>query len=488
VLNPKNPYILAGHLLCAAKEIPLQASDEKYFGKGYSRVVELLEAEGLLAGSDLKYSTDPFPYKQVSLRGIDDNTYSLLVFEGEKRFPIEKDIEETLAFRECHPGAVYMHRGESYYINRIDHEKKEIHAVKTHDTYYTKPMIDSSVIVQETYAVKPLLHAQEVEVGLGEVEVTDSVIGYRKIQTQSNDIMSAHSLKMPPVSLQTMALWLKLPDRLQELIGEHKLDFAGGIHAIEHAMISMYPLHLLVDRSDVGGVSTPSHPDLGGKSGIFIYDGHKGGVGYAEKGYDLIEDVLDGTLKAIESCPCESGCPSCIQSPKCGNNNEPLDKHAAIMLLHELLGKDPYIPPERKEKHLSEVRASRPVPERRSTEDTLSRVRRQLRRETIKQETPAAQEKKEKTFIATDENGGMIGVISAPAPEKAAAKTFYQKLRGKKEPAKEKPFEIHIRDLGTGSEYKFRLWIEISENKEKETFNGEDGKKVMKKLIIRKVY
>lgn len=487
VLNPKNPYILAGHLLCAAKEIPLRASDENFFGKGYPRVVELLEAEGLLAGDDLKYSTDPFPYKHVSLRGIDNNTYSLLAFEGEKRFPIEKDIEETLTFRECHPGAVYIHRGESYHINRIDHEKKEIHAIKTHDTYYTKSMIDSSVLVQETYAVKPLLHASEVEVGLGEVEVTDRVIGYRKIQTQSNDVMSAHSLEMPQVSLQTMALWLKLPDRLQELVTEHKLDFAGGIHAIEHAMISMYPLHLLVDRSDVGGISTPSHPDLGGKSGIFIYDGHRGGVGYAEKGYDLIEEVLDGTLKAIESCPCESGCPSCIQSPKCGNNNEPLDKHAAIMLLHELLGKAPYIPPERKEKHLSEVRASRPAPEKKSTEDALSRVRRQLRRETIKQETPAAQEKKEKTFIATDGSGGMIGVISAPAPEKAAAKTFHQKFRGKKEPTREKPLEICIRDLGAGNDYNFWLWIEVSENEGYEANDEKNNKKFVKKLIIRKV-
>ncbi|AKB12082.1 DEAD/DEAH box helicase domain-containing protein [Methanosarcina thermophila] len=488
VLNPGNPYILAGHLLCAAKEIPLKTSDEKYFGQGYSRVVELLEIEGLLAGNDLKYSTDPFPYKHVSLRGIDNNTYSLLAFEGEKCFPIEKDIEETLAFRECHPGAVYMHRGEPYYINRIDHEKKEIHAVKTHDAYYTKPMIDSSVIVQETYAVKPLLHAPEVEVGLGEVEVTDRVIGYRKIQTQSNEIMSAHNLEMPSISLQTMAVWLKLPDRLQELVGEHKLDFAGGIHAIEHAMISMYPLHLLVDRSDVGGVSTPSHPDLGNKSGIFIYDGHRGGVGYAEKGYDLIEEVLDGTLKAIESCPCESGCPSCIQSPKCGNNNEPLDKHAAIMLLHEILGKAPYIPPERKEKHLSEVRrASRQAPEKRSTDDALSRVRRQLRRETIKQESPAGQDKKEKTFIVTDEKGRMIGVISAPAPEKAAAKTFHQKLRGEKEPTREKPLEIRVRDLGAGNDYNFQLWVEISENKGNEAVNGENGKKVVKKLIIRKV-
>lgn len=491
VLNPKNPFILAGHLLCAAKEIPLKAPDEKYFGKGYSRVVELLKAEGLLAGNDLKYSTDPFPYRQVSLRGIDNNTYSLLAFEGEKSYPIEKDIEETLAFRECYPGAVYMHRGESYYVNRIDHEKKEIHAVKTHDTYYTKPMIDSSVQVQETYSTKALLHAPEVEVGLGEVEVTDKVIGYRKIQTHSNDIMSSHDLEMPPITLQTIALWLKLPERLQEMIGKYKLDFAGGIHAVEHAMISMYPLHLLVDRSDVGGVSTPSHSDLGGKSGIFVYDGHKGGVGYAEKGYDLIEQVLDGTLKAIESCPCDSGCPSCIQSPKCGNNNEPLDKHAAIMLLHEMLGKTPYIPPEKKEKCLSETknRTLKPAPERRERKDTadaLNRIRRQLRRETIKQESSAEQGKKEKAFIVTDKTGGMIGVISALAPEKAAAKIFHQKFKEENGITGEKPLEIRIRDLGAGTNYKFLIWTEISENRE-DADNERDGKVAVKKLIIRKV-
>ena len=388
------------------------------------------------------------------------------------------------------PGAVYMHRGEPYYVKMIDHEKKEIHAVKTHDTYYTKPMIDSSVLVQETYAMKTLLHAPEVEVGLGEVEVTDRVIGYRKIQTHSNDIMSAHNLEMPPITLQTMALWLKLPDRLQEIIGEHKLDFAGGIHAVEHAMISMYPLHLLVDRSDVDGVSTPSHPDFEGKSGIFIYDGHKGGVGYAEKGYDLIEMVLDGTLKAIESFPCERGCPSCIQSPKCGNNNEPLDKHAVIMLLHEILGKAPYIPPEKKEKHLSEIKASKPAPEKIDTEDALNRVRRQLRRETIKQESSVEQvrkdEKKEKTFIATDEHGGMIGVVSAPAPEKAAAKIFHQKFKGEKKTTRETPLEIRIRDLGAGNDCHFHVWIEISESI-KDVDNEMDGKKAVKKLVIRKM-
>ena len=461
-------------------------SDEKYFGKGYTRVVELLKAEDLLAGNDLKYSTDPFPYKHVSLWGIDNDTYSLLAFEGEKSFPIEKDIGKALAFRECHPGAVYMHRGDPYYINKIDHERNEIHAIKTHDAYYTKPMINSSVLVQENYAIKTLLHVQEVEIGLGEVEVTDRVIGYRKIQTHSNDTMSTYKLEMPPTILQTMALWLKFPDRLQEMIGEHKVDFAGGIHAVEHAIISMYPLNLLVDRNDVGGVSTPSHPDLGGKSGIFIYDGHKGGVGYAEKGYDLIEQVLEDTLKAIESCPCESGCPSCIQSPKCGNNNEPLDKHAAIMILHEIMGKVPYIPPEKKEKNLSEIKASRAIPKEKNTEEALNRVKRQIRRETIKQESSVKQEKKEKTFIGTDENRRIIGVVSALGPEKAAAKIFHQKFREKRETTRKDPIEIRIRDPGIDNEYHFWVWVEDFEST-KNTDKEMDEKKAVKKLIVRKM-
>jgi DEAD/DEAH box helicase domain-containing protein len=491
VLNPKNPYILAGHLLCAAKEIPLKASDSRHFGEGFSRVVEVLEAEGLLTGDERKYTTDPFPYKHVSLRGIDNNTYSLLAIEGKKRFPIEKDMEEALAFRECYPGSVYMHRGEPYYVNRIDHEKKEIHAVKTHDSYYTKPMIDSSVVLQEAYAAKALEKAPDVEVGLGEVELTDRVIGYRKLQSHSNEIMSAHELEMPPLTLETVALWLKLPNRLQERVEEHRLDFAGGIHAVEHAMIAMYPLHLLVDRSDVGGLSTPSHPDLGGKSAIFIYDGHRGGVGYAEKGYDLIGQVLDGTLKAIESCPCESGCPSCIQSPKCGNNNEPLDKHAAIMLLHDLLGKAPYIPPERKEKHLSETTTGQ-SPEMKNTGAALDRVRRQLRREALNNETAPGNggKEKEKTFVTTDAKGGMLGVISAPAPEKAASKVFREKLAGKIKATKENPYEIRIRDLGAGSNYHFQVWTEAAESRAGEeagNCGGACGKKAVKKLVIKRI-
>jgi DEAD/DEAH box helicase domain-containing protein len=169
-------------------------------------------------------------------------------------------------------------------------------------------------------------------------------------------------------------------------------------------MIAMYPLRLLADRNDVGGVSTPGHNDLDGNCGIFVYDGHHGGVGYAEKGYEIISDILDVTLKAIEACPCSEGCPSCIQSPKCGNHNNPLDKHAALMILYELLGKPPYVP--KKEKSQKS-----PVPPQKKSDDipstgaALDRVRSQLRRDALKARelTTKMSLTNDKKHVSTDE-------------------------------------------------------------------------------------
>ena len=134
-----------------------------------------------------------------------------------------------------------------------------------------------------------------------------------------------------------MALWFDLPDALVAEIRRRRLDLAGGLHAAEHAAIGVLPLFAMCDRNDIGGVSTPLHPDTG-KPQVFIYDGHAGGIGIAEKGYELIEELWAATLRAVEECPCEDGCPGCIQSPKCGNGNYPLDKSVAVMLLRGALG------------------------------------------------------------------------------------------------------------------------------------------------------
>lgn len=322
VLNVSNPYIQTGHVLCAAKEIPLTRKDEKYFGSGLSRIIELLEGEGLLTGGDSKSAVDPNPHGQVSIRGIDRDAYSIFAFNGGRRIPIEKDIEKSLAFKEAFEGAIYLHMGTPYHVSRLDHEKKEIHVEETKAEYYTRALVNSEIFIKERYTGKNLPSCMDAKAGLGAVEVVEKVTGYKKFRYFSETVLGEYALDMPGLSLETVALWIELPDRFTDLVYKHDLDFAGGIHAIEHAMIAMYPLRLLADRNDVGGVSTPNHIDLNGKCGIFVYDGHRGGVGYAERGYEIITEILEVTLKAIEGCPCSEGCPSCIQSPKCGNHKK----------------------------------------------------------------------------------------------------------------------------------------------------------------------
>jgi DEAD/DEAH box helicase domain-containing protein len=415
VLNASNPYIQAGHILCAAKEIPLTEEDEKYFGSGLTRTIDMLEAEMLLTGDESKSSVDPNvhtpipteppyrdesksavasnPHMQVSIRGIGQDAYSIFTFSGGKRISIEKDLEKSMAFKEAFEGAIYLHIGTPYHVTKMDHEKKEIHVEEIKAEYYTKASFTSDIFIKEKYTEKPLPLCRDVKVGLGDVEVVEQVTEYKKYKYFRDIVMETCLLEMPKLSLETVALWIELPDRFTNLVEEHNLNFAGGIHAIEHAMIAMYPLRLLADRNDVGGVATPNHSNLNGKSGVFVYDGHRGGVGYAERGYEIITDILEVTLKAVEGCPCHDGCPSCIQSPKCGNHNEPLDKHAAIMILHELLGKPPYVPPKSRKSS-----APPPAPAQEESDKpvdvgaALDRVRKRLRRDAMKPENPTVRE------------------------------------------------------------------------------------------------
>lgn len=386
VINVSNRYIQAGHLLCAAKELPLRPEDSEYFGSEFETIVEVLEEEGLLGGIDEKKSLDPAPHMKVSIRSIDSDSYTII--DKTSRKPLEKNIEKLRAYREAFEGAVYINKGIPYCVTKQDHDKREIHVEKAQDGYYTRSLVSSDIVIREVVETKALATFPDVKVGFGDVDVTQQVTGYKKIQQRTDTELGQLSLDMPEFRLETEALWLELPYMFTELVNEHERDFAGGIHAIEHAMIAMYPLHLLADRNDVGGVSTPEHDDLSRNSGIFVYDGHPGGVGYAENGYGKITEMLEVTLKSIESCPCIEGCPSCIQSPKCGNNNNPLDKDAAIMMLRKMLGKPAYIP-QKKISHVNSDKTERratiaPTPTERKDKPfdhsaALNRARRKLR-------------------------------------------------------------------------------------------------------------
>jgi DEAD/DEAH box helicase domain-containing protein len=219
-------------------------------------------------------------------------------------------------------------------VTKLDLVNRTAEAEPADAKYYTQTKELTDLRILKTWRQK---FSRGTLVCLGEVEVTTSVTGYRKRAQYTEEVIGEEPLYLPPQRFPTVALWFDLPSRAVRQIEQDQLDFAGALHAAEHAAIGILPLFALCDRNDIGGVSTPLHPDTG-QAQVFIYDGHPGGIGIAEKGYDLIEPLWEATLKAIGECPCDEGCPSCIQSPTCGNNNEPLDKKAARILLEGLLG------------------------------------------------------------------------------------------------------------------------------------------------------
>jgi len=333
LINPDNPYILRGHLLCAAWEWPLNSDDETIFSPAFTQEKAELTEQGLLNERKGKWYVSPriaYPAQNISIRSssgqnlaiIDTSTGSLL-----------ETIETSVALFQVHPGAIYLHQGESFLVTELDLAGRTACVVPNNVTYYTQ-----TKDITELHILR-IIHSRncrQVKVCLGKVEVTTTVIGFRKKAQFTEEVIGEEPLDLPPQHFTTIALWFDLPATVSDRIVAAQRDIAGGLHAAEHAAIAILPLFALCDRNDIGGVSTPFHPDTG-KAQIFIYDAYPGGIGIAEKGFEIIEELWEATLKVVKECPCLEGCPSCVQSPKCGNNNKPLDKKAAQMLLEGLL-------------------------------------------------------------------------------------------------------------------------------------------------------
>ena len=334
LIDPDNPRILKPHLLCAAWELPLSAGEDKRFGKNYSQSRAELEQDGLLhkqRGRWYPSASEVYPAQEVNIRSASSQSYDLVDTTNGR---LLETVEAANAFFQIHPGAIYLHQGESYLVTELDLTTHTAHARLTDALYYTQTRDITDISILEPTLEKD---ADGTMVCLGKVQVTTTVLGFKKKRVFTDEVIGEEPLDLPPHSFPTVALWFDIPLQADEKLAAAGLDFAGGLHATEHAAIALLPLFALCDRNDIGGVSTPFHPDTG-KAQIFIYDGHPGGVGIAEKGFELVTELWQATLKAISECPCEGGCPACIQSPKCGNNNEPLDKKAAIVILEELVG------------------------------------------------------------------------------------------------------------------------------------------------------
>lgn len=333
-VDPTNRHILAGHLLCAAYERALNDEDwARFGGEKALHVARRLCEEGELAwrGNGLHYAGGEYPAGRINIRSASASQYTIV--NVERGGATLGTVEEARAFEEIHPGAVYLHLGESYIVEELDAQNRRAIVRPAAASYYTEPKIDSFIEIRQTLASRPF---GSTVAHFSEVVVTTQVVGYRQKQLFSDEVLGVYDLDLPSQQFETEAVWYTLPAPLAAHLNDAKLDLAGGVHAVEHASIGLLPLFALCDRNDIGGVSTAYHPQTGAAT-IFVHDAHPGGVGIAETGFRLLDEWLTATRALLDECPCPDGCPSCIQSPKCGNNNEPLDKAAAARILGSIL-------------------------------------------------------------------------------------------------------------------------------------------------------
>jgi DEAD/DEAH box helicase domain-containing protein len=341
ILDHESPLIFRGHLLCAAHEGPLSRTDAEFLGPRWEAHAELLVSAGELRKRDtprgetyVLRKPGGYPAAEVSLRSASPETFAIVdVSSGE----LLGSTEAARAHSTVHQGAIYLHLGRSYEVRELDLDRRRALVAPFSGDWYTQPKRQTDT------AIVRLLDRREtlgVALSFGEVEVTDTVLAYQRRRLPDHAQVDLVALDLPPVSFPTQALWFELD--AAELAAETvPLDvLLGALHAAEHAQIAVLPLIAMCDRWDIGGLSTNYHPQTGAAT-IFLYDGHPGGVGIARTAFARFEELCGDAHRLIAECPCASGCPSCVQSPKCGNLNEPLSKAGARALLERMLAASP---------------------------------------------------------------------------------------------------------------------------------------------------
>ncbi|MDH4223303.1 MAG: DEAD/DEAH box helicase [candidate division Zixibacteria bacterium] len=328
IIDLSNPYITSGHLLCASSELPLKKEDYEIFGKDSEEILKSLQKENLVRQTPegFVYCGKERPQQVISLDNISDQTVKV-VWENQ----ILETVDLQRAYSEAHTGAVLIHQGESYIVVDLDLKNMKAKVKREEVDYFTEAVDIDEVKIIEDEERKVF---RDFILYLGKVEVHNRYIGYKVKKFEQ--VVNFIQLDLPTVIFQTMGLWYELPVHIRNECEFRGLDFSGGMHAVEHAMISISPLLAMCDRKDLGGVSYPFHPETG-KSLIFIYDGYEGGIGISEKLFETFKNLVQMTYSLIKDCDCEEGCPACILSSKCGNNNRPMDKKAALYILENML-------------------------------------------------------------------------------------------------------------------------------------------------------
>jgi DEAD/DEAH box helicase domain-containing protein len=331
ILDHGNEQIASRHLIAAAYELPLTAEDEEVFGDGWRERAEALVAAGELrdAGGKLLPRRSEFVASRIALRSASADSVAVIECDSGEMLGL---VEAERAFTTIHPGAVYLHLGRSYEVDRLDVEERRAIVSAFDGDWYTRPKKETEIYIER---VREQRQVAGVQLNFGEVSVTEQVIAFQRVSVADQEPIDIVALELPEQNFLTQALWYVLPDRLSGALPPEVL--LGSLHATEHSQIAVLPLIAMCDRWDIGGLSTNVHFQTG-RSTIFVYDGHPGGVGITERGYQQFERLLGDAERLIAECPCESGCPSCVQSPKCGNLNEPLHKAGALELMGLMRG------------------------------------------------------------------------------------------------------------------------------------------------------
>jgi DEAD/DEAH box helicase domain-containing protein len=331
VIDPANPYVLGPQLLCAATELALSDAEVRMWNA--EAVAESLVDDGLLRRRPTGYFPTPGvdPHPAVDIRGSSGGQIAILEADT-GRLLGSAGVGQAPA--SVHPGAVYLHQGESYVVESLDFEDGVafVHAEDPGYTTFARELTDIVVTGEgerNTYG--------PVTVGLVPVSVTNTVTGYLR-RLRNGEVIDFVELEMPTRTLDTMAVMCTITPEALQHNGIDLLRVPGALHAAEHAAIGLLPLVASCDRGDIGGVSTAVGP-VGGLPTIFVYDGYPGGAGFAARGFHRIDTWWEATAAAIEACECPLGCPSCVQSPKCGNGNDPLDKQGAVAVLRLVLAR-----------------------------------------------------------------------------------------------------------------------------------------------------
>lgn len=340
VLDPDNPYVLAPHLCAAAAELPLTEADLDLFGPATEELLPQLEQRKLLR----RRATAWHWTRRERAADLTD-------IRGEGGSPVQVveaatgrllgTVDASAAHTTVHEGAVHLHQGRSYLVRQLDLEDSVALVEEASPPYSTTARDTTAISILETTTEIPWGDAR---LCFGSVEVTNQVVSFLRRKLITGEVLGETKLDLPPRTLRTRAVWWTVTEDQLEDARVHPQALGGALHAAEHASIGILPLFATCDRWDIGGVSVPLHPDTLLPT-VFVYDGHPGGAGFAERAFHTAARWLTATREAIAACECEAGCPSCIQSPKCGNGNDPLDKRAAIRLLTTLLAKAPDQPP-----------------------------------------------------------------------------------------------------------------------------------------------